>query len=156
VIEKTPFVTRIRTPKNDIITVPNSFVLSSQTLNYSSSAQQYGIIVHSTVSISYDVEWSVIENLLIRAALHTKGILHEPEPFVLATALNDFYCCYEINAYTKEAHSLPVLYSDLHKNILDFFNEAGVEIMSPHFFARRDGEKVQIPLRHDHNEVKKS
>lgn len=146
VIEKTPFVTRIRTPKNDIITVPNSFILSSQTLNYSSSARQYGIIVHTKVTIGYDIDWKMVEKLLIAAALRTESIDHEPEPFVLATRLDDFYCNYEINAYTKDAHSLPLVYSNLHKSILDMFNRAGIEIMSPHFYAGRDGSIPQVPL----------
>jgi hypothetical protein len=37
------------------------------------------------------------------------------------------------------------IYSDLHTNILDRFHEAGVEIMSPHYSALRDGNHVAIP-----------
>lgn len=145
VVEKTPFVTRLRTPKNDVVTIPNSFILSSLTLNYSFAAEQYGIIVHTTVTIGYDVEWKTVENLLISAALETKNIMSEPMPFVLATQLDDFYCSYEINAYTKADHSLPDVYSNLHKNVIDKFNEAGIEIMSPHFYGGRDSNRPQMP-----------
>ena len=36
-------------------------------------------------------------------------------------------------------------YSELHQNIQDKFNEAGVEIMSPHYSALRDGNRTAIP-----------
>ena len=90
VIEKTPFVTRLRTPKNEVVTIPNSFIMSSHTTNYSVSARQYGLIIHSTVTIGYDVPWRQVHQLLINAARQTTGVLPEPKPFVLETDLSDF------------------------------------------------------------------
>lgn len=145
VMEKTPFVTRIRTPKNEIVTIPNSFILSSQTVNYSMSARDYGIIVNSILTVGYEVPWKQVQQLLIEAALKTNGVVSDPKPFVLVKELADFYCCYQINAYTHEDQSLPRIYSELHRNIIDRFNEAGVEIMSPHFYSRRDGNDVMMP-----------
>ena len=83
VIEKTPFVTRIRTPKNEVVTIPNSFIMSSHTVNYSASARQFGLIIHSTVSIGYDVPWRQVHQLLIDAARSTPGVMPHPKPFVL-------------------------------------------------------------------------
>lgn len=145
VIEKTPFVTRIRTPKNEVVTIPNSFIMSSHTINYSSSARNYGLIVHSTVTIGYDAPWREVHQLLIDAALATPGITDDPKPFVLETELSDFYPVYQINAYIHDADRLAQIYSDLHQNIQDKFNEAGVEIMSPHYRAGRDGNTSTIP-----------
>ncbi len=93
VIEKTPFVTRLRTPKNEVVTIPNSFIMSSHTTNYSASARQYGLIIHSTVTIGYDVPWRQVHQLLINAARQTTGVLPEPKPFVLETELSDYYPC---------------------------------------------------------------
>ena len=145
VIEKTPFVTRLRTPKNEVVTIPNSFVMSSHTVNYSASARQFGLIIHTTVTIGYDAPWRQVHQLLIDAALHTPGVLEEPKPFVLETELQDYYPCYQINAYIKDADNLAQITSDLHQQIQDTFNEAGVEIMSPHYFAQRDGNASTIP-----------
>ena len=93
VIEKTPFVTRLRTPKNEVVTIPNSFIMSSHTTNSSASARQYGLIIHSTVTIGYDVPWRQVHQLLINAARQTTGVLPEPKPFVLETELSDYYPC---------------------------------------------------------------
>lgn len=145
VVEKTPLVTRIRTPKNELITIPNSFIMSSHTVNYSSSAREYGLIIHSEVTIGYDAPWRKVHQLLIDAALNTPGVIDDPRPFVLETSLSDWYPVYQINAYIRDADRLPQIYSNLHQNIQDYFNEAGIEIMSPHYMAMRDGNETTIP-----------
>lgn len=147
VIEKTSLVTRIRTIKNEEVTVPNSTVLSSSTINYSTNAnsEHNGLILYTTVTIGYDVPWKDVHAALISAALRTKLILKEPLPFVLQTSLDDFYISYQINSYTHNAGSQAAIYSDLHQHIQDCFNEAGIEILSPHYRAARDGNMSTIP-----------
>jgi len=145
IIEKNLLVTRIRTIQNEIISIPNSTVLSSHTINYSSDAHDKGLIMHTTVTIGYDAPWRQVHQLLIDAALDTPLIEHEPKPYVLQTSLDDYYVSYRINAFTKEPNKQAVIYSGLHANIQDQFNKAGVEIMSPHYKALRDGNATTIP-----------
>ena len=145
VIEKSLLVTRIRTIKNEIISIPNSTVMNSHTINYSSDAPEKGLVVHTTVTIGYDVPWRDVHQTLIDAALKTNYILQEPMPFVLQTSLDDFYVSYQINAYTREANKQALIYSTLHQNIQDICNERGIEIMSPHYRAARDGNTTTIP-----------
>ena len=145
VIEKTPLVTRIRTPKNEVVTIPNSFIMSSHTVNFSQSARDYGLIIHSEVSVGYDIPWRKTHQLLVEAALNTPGVVDDPRPFVLETSLQDYYPVYQVNAYIKDANQLAQVYSDLHQNIQDRFNEEGIEIMSPHYIATRDGNETTIP-----------
>ena len=145
VIEKTLLVTRIRTIKNVEITIANAMVLNSHIINFSASAQQEGLILHTSVTIGYDAPWRTVHQLLIDAALATENILKEPKPFVFQTALDDFYVHYELNAFTDQPSRMAKTYSDLHEKIQDKFNEAGVEIMSPHYSSVRDGNQIAIP-----------
>ncbi len=145
VIEKTLLVTRIRTIKNVEITIANAMVLNSHIINFSASAQQQGLILHTTVTIGYDAPWRTVHRLLIDAALATEHILKQPDPYVFQTALDDFYVHYELNAYTDQPCRMAGIYSDLHQNIQDKFNEAGVEIMSSHYSNVRDGNQTTIP-----------
>lgn len=138
-------VTRVRTIKNVDITIPNAMVLGSHIINFSSSAKDRGLILHTSVTIGYDAPWRTVHKLLIDAAKATTHILEKPEPFVLQTSLNDFYVTYEINAYTDQPNKMVEIYAELHQNIQDKFNEAGVEIMSPHYSQIRDGNKTTIP-----------
>jgi len=130
------------------VVIPNAPILGSQILNYSALARSSGLILNTTVTIGYDAPWRLVHELLIRAALNTEGVLSEPAPFVLETSLNDFHISYELNAYTNLANQMHVIYSCLHQAIQDSFNQAGVEIMSPTFYALRDGNTVTTPPDH--------
>ncbi|MDY0280706.1 MAG: mechanosensitive ion channel family protein [Salinivirgaceae bacterium] len=148
VLEKTLLVTRLKTVKNEIITIPNAAVLTGSTINYSQDANNQGLIVHTTVTIGYDVPWINVHEALIEAALRSVMILKEPLPFVLQTGLDDFYVAYQLNAYTREANKQGTIYSSLHSNIQNVFNEKGIEILSPHYRAQRDGNQTTIPANY--------
>lgn len=140
VVEKTPFVTRLRTIKNEMVTIPNSFIMSSDTVNYSASARSHdGLIIHTIMTMGYDVPWRKVHELLINAAMRTPGVMSHPKPFVLELELNDNYMCYQINAYIRNADDMPQITSDLLQNIQDDFHGAGIDLVAPHFFSRRDG-----------------
>lgn len=145
VIEKSTLVTRVRTIKNEIISIPNSAVMNSHTINYSSDAPENGLIIHSTVTIGYDVPWKEMHETLIEAASRTELILKDPAPFVLQTSLDDFYVSYQINGYTRDPNKQAIIYSNLHQNIQDVCNERNIEILSPHYRAARDGNMTTIP-----------
>ena len=100
------------------------------------------------MTIGYDAPWRKVHELLIAAAVRTEGVLEDPPPFVLQTTLNDFSVAYEINAFVASPIPLPLTYSALHANIQECFNTAGVEIMSPNYFALRNSNRVAIPRPH--------
>jgi small-conductance mechanosensitive channel len=139
VVEKTAFVTRIRSFKGEFITIPHSNILSSHVTNYSASAEDDKLILYTSITIGYDAPWQKVHEMMISAALATEHILKNPEPFVLQTSLNDYHISYQLNAYTKHPEIQPRIYSELHQNIQTKFNEAGVEILSPMYNTlRRD------------------
>ncbi len=145
VIEKAFLVTRIKTIKNEIITIPNAAILNGNTTNYSLAAKEEGLVIHTTVTIGYDTPWPKVHQMLIDAALRCDGILKEKQPFVLQTSLDDWYVSYQLNAYTDQPHQMALLYSTLHQEIQNVFFENGVEIMSPHYQTLRDGNEIAMP-----------
>ncbi len=145
VIEKTLLVTRIKTIKNEIITIPNASVLTGNTVNYSLQAEQQGLILHTTITLGYDIPWRKVHQTLVDAALATDFVEKDPKPFVLQTSLDDFYVSYQLNAYTRQASKQALVYSELHKNIQDYCRDQDIEIMSPHYRANRDGSEITIP-----------
>jgi small-conductance mechanosensitive channel len=145
VIEKTLLITRIRTPWNVEVTIPNALVLGGQITNFSAQASVGQLILTTEVTLGYDVPWRQVHELLIAAARRTHGLLSEPPPFVLQRGLDDSYIRYQLNAYTHKAGDMEQLRSVMHQQILDSFNGAGVEILSPSYLAVRDGNSVTIP-----------
>lgn len=145
VVSKNLLVTRVRTTKNEEITIPNGTLMGGGVINYTSMAKEHGLVLHTSITIGYDVPWTQVHQLLIAAAGRTQDTETEPIPFVLQKALNDWYVEYELNVYTRTSHKMSRIYSDLHSNIQDTFNEAGVEIMSSHYMAIRDGNQTAMP-----------
>ena len=135
-------VTHLRTIKNEEVIVPNSTILAGHIVNYSTFAREHGLILHTTVGIGYEVPWRQVEAMLILAAERTPGLLREPRPFVLQKSLGDFAVNYELNVYVDDPHGMATRYSELHKNVLDAFNEYGVQIMTPAYEGDPDQPKV--------------
>ena len=150
ILEKTIVSTRIRTPKNEIITIPNANLITSNIQNFTTALRDINepLILYTTVTIGYDVPWRTVHQVLIDSALASPLIVKEPAPFVLQTSLGDFSVSYELNAYTDRPSMIPKIYSQLHQNIQDKFNEAGIEIMSPQYSAVRDGNQNTIPEKY--------
>jgi small-conductance mechanosensitive channel len=135
-------VTHLKTIKNEEITVPNSMIVNSHVINYSSLAREKGLILHTAVTIGYDTPWRQVHALLLMGAERTSGLLREPPPFILQTSLDDFYVTYELNVYTDKPLEMVEIYSELHQNIQDAFNEYEVQIMSPSY--RFDPERPKV------------
>lgn len=142
VTDRRVLVTHLRTLKNEEVVIPNSTIMNAEITNYSSLVEQRGLILHTTVGIGYEVPWRQVEAMLLLAADRTEGLLKEPKPFVLQTGLADFAVNYELNAYCSNEKRSVALYSELHRNIQDVFNEYGVQIMTPAY--ERDTPEPKI------------
>ncbi len=142
VLDQTLMVTRLRSVKNEEIVIPNSVMLNSTITNYSMAAKERGIILHTTVGIGYGTSWRQVEAMLLLAAKRTTGLLMDPPPYVLARELGDFAVVYEINVYSNEPEKMLLYYTQLHKNILDVFNENKVQIMTPAYEGDPENPKV--------------
>ena len=147
VLEKTVLSTRIRTPSNEIVTVPNSLLLTSTIVNYTATLRDVKepLILSTTITLGYDVPWRKVHQTLVDAALACTEIVSDPAPHVVQTSLDDYYVSYELRAYTKNTIQLKQVYSELYQNIQDKCNEVDIEIMSPHYSAIRDGHQSTIP-----------
>jgi small-conductance mechanosensitive channel len=148
IVEKSILVTRIRTPKNVVISIPNAMVMNNHIVNYSTHAKKAGVLLHSEVTIGYDVPWRQVHELMIKASESVKYLEESSHSFVLQKSLGDFSVTYEINVLTKNPRKTAQIYSQLHQSIQDTFNEAGVEILSPTYAAVRDGNHITIPDEH--------
>ena len=145
--EKTILSTRLRTLTGEIITIPNASLISTSIVNYNAIQRELNtpLMVRTSITLGYDVPWRKVHQVLREAAQVTEKILDEPSPYVLQMSLDDFYISYELRAYTDSLEKRAFIYSELHQNIQDKCNEAGIEIMSPHYSAIRDGHQNTIP-----------
>ncbi|MDR0597790.1 MAG: mechanosensitive ion channel family protein [Treponema sp.] len=147
VVEKSAMVTRIITHKNEYVTFPNLMVLSSKIVNYhtSSDENEEGLILYAEVTMGYAVPWRQVHEILLGAARKTAFAEEKPGPFVLQTALDDYYARYQINLYTKAVEKVPSIYSELYQNLQDGFVEAGISLTAPSYQIRIPGDTETRP-----------
>lgn len=148
IVELALLSTRVRTTKNELVTFPSAAILTGPVTNYSADAFRSGpLLLYSSVTIGYDVDWRTVHKLLLDAARETEETLDEPAPYVLQRALNDWHVEYQVNVALSpsKAAAMPAIYSRLHAAIQDAFRDAGVEIMSPSYLALRDGAAPALP-----------
>jgi small-conductance mechanosensitive channel len=149
VTEKTLLVTRVLTIFNEVVTVPNSVLLSGQIVNYSTMAERGQLILTAKVTIGYDAPWPQVHEALLEAARRTPLVLSDPPPYVLQKALNDYNVGYELNAFVRDAQRSHFIHSDLHKSIQETFDEAGIEILSPMYNTVRQSAAGDTLQRND-------
>lgn len=145
VTEQSALVVRVLTIRNELVTLPASNVLASPIVNFSAQARTSGVAIRTSVTIGYDVPWRRVHGLLLEAASRTTAVREVPKPWVIQTALSDFYVCYELDVYVDRPEVAFLVLSELNQNVQDAFFRAGVEILSPHYAQLRDGNKAAIP-----------
>lgn len=149
VVEKSLLVTKLKQVTNEEVTIPNSKILNSNTINYSALVETKGLILSTEVTMGFDVPWKEVETLLLEAIARCPRILPAPKPFVLQMEFRDFYTVYTVNGYTTEPNSQAAIYSEIRGHIQDVCREQGVELMSPHYHEVRDRIQSTIPPEYE-------
>lgn len=142
VVELGMLSTKIRTNKDEEVTLPNGVVVGLTTKNYSRLASERGVVLYTSVTIRYDVPWRQVHAMLQAAASRTEGLRGDSPPFVLQTALSDWHVSYQLNVRLDQPHRRMRVLSELHANIQDVFYENGVDILSPHFEGNHEHPAV--------------
>ncbi|MEQ1892749.1 MAG: mechanosensitive ion channel domain-containing protein [Planctomycetota bacterium] len=125
--------TKIHTTKNEELSVPNTVFTGGTTTNLSRLSQSSGVFLATKLTLGYDIPWRKVHELLVGAARKTEGLRAEPAPYVLQTSLSDFYVEYELRACLDVPRTRVSTLSRLHAQLLDDFQQAGLQILSPHF-----------------------
>ena len=134
--------TKIKTIKGEDVTIPNALVVSQTVVNYSRFADTEGVFVPTEITIGYDVPWRQVEALLLLAAARTPSVRRDPRPLVRQAALEDAYVRYTLLFSPERPADRRKVLAAVHTNILDAFNEYGVQITSPNYEADPEHPKI--------------
>ena len=145
VTEKTLLVTRVVTAGNEHVTIPNSKVLADLVTNYSVHGLSKGFALGITATIGYDVDWRIVQRLLLEGAARTQQIATDPAPRALVNSFGNYSVEYELRTWTETSEEIFETGAALRQNVLDAFAEAGVEIMTPTILSHRDASELAVP-----------
>lgn len=139
--------TKLTTPRNEEITIPNVVVVGTSTTNYSRNAEAGGVMIPTSITVGYDVPWRQVEALMLLAAERTSGLRTEPKPVVLQTSLDGAAVQYTLQVCLERPERRTRVFNQLHANIQDAFNEYGVQIMVPQYEGDPEQPKIVPPSR---------
>jgi len=124
------FYTKLDTPDNKLIQVPNSAIANSNITNYSSAANRR---VDITVSASYDDDIEKVKAVLLQLLCSHPSVLsgQETEPAVHVSAYNENDISYCVRAWCKSEDYWTV-YFDLLDSVKPVFDQNGITMSYPH------------------------
>ena len=147
VVEISLLYTKIKTIRNELVSIPNQTLLQRQIVNYS-GLDVLSITVN--ISMTYSNNRGLIEKLLIQSAKDTDGILTSQsssnrlvnndnsasdnavtDPYVLLVRFGDYGAIYDLRAYTNKPREFLKIASEIRKRVYDSFQEHGIDLTVP-------------------------
>lgn len=126
--------TRLQTPDNKTVSIPNSAAASAQITNFSAAGTRR---VDITVSASYDSPAAAVKEALLRAA-DVPFALPDPPAFVGVREYGDSAIVYILQVWTGAADYWPAFYT-INEAVGREFARAGIEMTYPHLNVHLDG-----------------
>lgn len=119
--------TKLQTPDNKIIYIPNSAVVSADIVNFTVSGTRR---VDITVSASYNTPTQNVIQALYEAA-KVPGVLADPAPFAALSRYGDSNIEYTLRVWTATDDYWDVNFA-INEKIREAFQDGGVEMSYPH------------------------
>ena len=120
--------TQVRTLRGEAVNLPNAGLLGATVTNFSRSRPT---AIAVDVAIPFEVSHGRVDEILLRVASETRGVVSEPAPRVLGTALDGGSIRYEVLAFTDAPSKMQDVRSALIFGIQDAFREAGIRPQGP-------------------------
>ena len=119
--------TKLATPDNKLVSIPNSAVVAAQIVNYSAAETRRVAI---DVSASYDVPTQKVIDALALAGTMDKVLL-EPAPAAVVTAYGDSAISYSLRVWVKNEDYWDVYFA-LNQRVKNIFDEQDITMTYPH------------------------
>ncbi len=119
--------TKLATPDNKLISIPNSAVVAAQIINYSASGTRR---VEVTIHASYDVPTQKVIDALVLAGTVDNALL-EPAPAAVITGYGESAINYSLRIWVRSENYWDV-YFQVNQRVKQIFDEQGITITYPH------------------------
>lgn len=121
--------TRIRTPQNTYVVVPNKRIIDELLENFSKHGE---VRVDASIGIAYKEDVSAARSALLDAAKAVDGVLEEPAPDVVVDELGGSSVNLKVRVWIKSADQYKKTFFALTERAKSALDEADIEIPFPH------------------------
>ena len=127
--------TKLITPDNKLISIPNSAVVAAEIVNYTTLGLRR---VSIDISASYDAPAQLVIDTLVATANADSRVLEEPaKPYAVLMSYGDSAINYSLRYWVKGDDYWDTVF-DINKNIKVAFDAAGIEMTYPHLNVHLD------------------
>jgi small conductance mechanosensitive channel len=125
--------TKLTTPDNKMISIPNSAVVAAQIVNYTCTGTRR---VEVTISASYDAQPQKVIDALVQAGT-LDNVLLDPAPSAVIINYGDSAIQYSLRVWVKTEHYWDV-YFEINQRVKKIFDEQGIAMTYPHLNVHLD------------------
>ena len=125
--------TKLITPDNKIVSIPNSAVVGAQIVNYTTAGTRR---LDINVTASYDAPAEKVVQALLEAA-KLEQVLPDPAPFAALTEYGDSAISYTLRVWVSAADYWDVNFAIL-RRVREQFDASGIEMTYPHLNVHLD------------------
>ncbi len=122
------FTTKIITPENKLVIIPNGTLSNGNIINYSEEGK---LRVDLTFGVSYDADIKQTKEVLLSVLTANEKVLQDPAPSVNVSELADSSVNFAVRPWCTPANYWDV-YFETTENIKIALDKAGIEIPYPH------------------------
>jgi len=122
------FTTKIITPDNKLVIIPNGTLSNGNIINYTEEGK---IRVDLTFGVSYDADIKQTKDVLMSVLTSVDNVLLDPSPTVNVSGLGESSVDFAVRPWCKPEHYWDV-YFDTTENVKVALDKAGIEIPYPH------------------------
>ncbi len=119
--------TKLTTPDNKMVSIPNSAVVAAEIVNYTVTGTRR---VEVAISASYDMSVAAVEEAL-REASQVEGVMESPAPFISVKEYGENAIHYVIRVWTKTEDYWTVHFAIVHK-VKEVFEKRNIQMTYNH------------------------
>jgi len=122
------FTTKITSPENKLIIIPNGTLSNGNITNYSEEGK---LRVDLTIGVSYDADIKQTKDILMQVLTDNSKVLKDPAPTVNVSELADSSVNFAVRPWATPENYWDV-YFETTENVKTALDKAGIEIPYPH------------------------
>jgi small-conductance mechanosensitive channel len=120
--------TKMVTPDNVIISVPNQKLLQTEIENY---GRENTVRRRFSITVDYKEDPKKVRQVLLEATRAVAGVLSSPEPYVWMTDFQNFAMEYTLFIYINNPHKIQMIDASMREAIFESFLQHGIDISTP-------------------------
>ena len=127
--------TKIKTPREQLMVIPNRLMASSTIINFARGGTVENpsrVNLRIDINVGYDESPEHVKDVIRDILLQNSEVLQNPKPQILLTDMLDSSLCFRVNTYVDNYQNEWIVRDQILTGLIRRFQQEGIEIPYPH------------------------